>query len=84
MLTNLELEAKAAWISRPYEPLSANIIFDSSLTNKSIRQAIDNISSSRGAITKGQIIVSRGEMVNEEIYKKIFSLNEEYRYLLIY
>ncbi len=79
VLTNLELEAKAAWISRPYEPLSANIIFDSSLTNKSIRQAIDNISSSRGAITKGQIIVSRGEMVNEEIYKKIFSLNEEYR-----
>ena len=79
VLTKLELEAKAAWINRPYEPLSANIIFDSSLTNKSIRQAIDNISSSRGAITKGQIIVSRGEMVNEEIYKKIFSLNEEYR-----
>ena len=79
VLTNLELEAKAAWISRPYEPLSANIIFDSSLTNKSIRQAIDNISSSRGAITKGQIIVSRGEMVNEEMYQKIFSLNEEYR-----
>ena len=79
VLTNLELEAKAAWINRPYEPLSANIIFDSSLTNKSIRQAIDNISSSRGAITKGQIIVSRGEMVNEEIYQKIFSLNEEYR-----
>ena len=79
VLTKLELEAKADWINRPYEPLSANIIFDSSLTNKSIRQAIDNISSSRGAITKGQIIVSRGEMVNEEIYKKIFSLNEEYR-----
>lgn len=79
MLTKLELEAKAAWINRPYEPLSANIIFDSSLTNKSIRQAIDNISSSRGAIAKGQIIVSRGEMVNEEIYQKIFSLNEEYR-----
>ena len=79
VLTKLELEAKAAWISRPYEPLSANIIFDSSLTNKSIRQAIDNISSSRGAITKGQIIVSRGEMVNEEMYQKIFSLNEEYR-----
>lgn len=79
VLTNLELEAKAAWINRPYEPLSANIIFDSSLTNKSIRQAIDNISSSRGAITKGQIIVSRGEMVNEEMYQKIFSLNEEYR-----
>ena len=79
VLTNLELEAKAAWISKPYEPLSANIIFDSSLTNKSIRQAIDNISSSRGAITKGQIIVSRGEMVNEEMYQKIFSLNEEYR-----
>ena len=79
VLTKLELEAKAAWINRPYEPLSANIIFDSSLTNKSIRQAIDNISSSRGAITKGQIIFSRGEMVNEEIYKKIFSLNEEYR-----
>ena len=79
VLTKLELEAKAAWINRPYEPLSANIIFDSSLTNKSIRQAIDNISSSRGAITKGQIIVSRGEMVNEEMYQKIFSLNEEYR-----
>ena len=79
VLTKLELEAKAAWINRPYEPLSANIIFDSSLTNKSIRQAIDNISSSRGAIIEGQIIVSRGEIVNEEIYQKIFSLNEEYR-----
>jgi putative nucleotidyltransferase with HDIG domain len=71
-------DAKKDWISREYAPLSANVIYDSSLTNKSIRQALENISLFRDALTKGEIIVSRGEIVDDEIYQKLLSLQEEY------
>jgi putative nucleotidyltransferase with HDIG domain len=71
-------DAKKDWVSREYTPLSANIVYDSSLTNKSIRQALENISLFRDALTKGEIIVSRGEIVDDEIYQKLLSLQEEY------
>ena len=69
------------WNNLEDKPIRATIIFDSSLTNKSLRQSLQNISPSRGALTKGQIIVSRGEIVNEEIYQKLISLQEEYQLL---
>ncbi|CAN5260596.1 HDIG domain-containing protein [soil metagenome] len=72
-------DAKKDWISRTYFPLSANVVFDSTLTNKTLRQALENISPTRGALTKGQIIVSRGEIVDDEIYQKLLSLQEEYQ-----
>ncbi|MEO5641864.1 MAG: HDIG domain-containing metalloprotein [Bacteroidia bacterium] len=72
-------DAKNDWLSRDYTPLPANIVYDSSLTNKSLRQATENISPFRGALTKGQIIVSRGEIVDEETYQKLLSLQEEYQ-----
>lgn len=79
IVAKLDSKARKAWTEKDYAGLSANVIFDSSLTNKSIRQAIDNISPSRGALTKGQIIVSRGEIVDDEIYQKLLSLQEEYQ-----
>lgn len=72
-------DAKNDWTSRDYTPLPANIVFDSSLTNKSFRQALENISPFRGALTKGQIIISRGEIVDDETYQKLLSLQEEYQ-----
>lgn len=72
-------DAKRDWLSRDYTPLPANIIYDSSLTNKSLRQAVENISPFRGALTKGEIIVSRGEIVDDETYQKLLSLQEEYQ-----
>ncbi|HET6991193.1 MAG TPA: hypothetical protein VFJ43_07715, partial [Bacteroidia bacterium] len=51
IVSKLQPVAKKAWLNRNYSPLSANVIYDSSLTNKSIRQALDNISPSRGALT---------------------------------
>jgi putative nucleotidyltransferase with HDIG domain len=71
--------AKSDWMARDYTPLPANIVFDSSLTNKSFRQALENISPFRGALTKGQIIISRGEIVDDETYQELLSLQEEYQ-----
>lgn len=71
--------AKSDWMARDYTPLPANIVFDSSLTNKSYRQALENISPFRGALTKGQIIISRGEIVDDETYQELLSLQEEYQ-----
>ncbi|MCX6312293.1 MAG: HDIG domain-containing protein [Bacteroidetes bacterium] len=79
IVLKLDAGAKKAWVEKVYTPISANVIFDSSLTNKSVRQALENISPSRGALTKGQIIVSRGEIVDDEIYQKLISLQEEYQ-----
>ncbi len=79
IIISLLRDAKYDWISRDYTPLPANIVYDSSYTNKSLRQALENISPFRGAITKGEIIVSRGEIVDEEIFQKLLSLQEEYK-----
>ncbi len=79
MIVSRLKDAKKEWIARPYTSLAANVVYDSALTNKTVRQALDNISPTRGALTKGQIIVSRGEIVDDEIYQKLLSLQEEYR-----
>ncbi len=79
-LTEYELEKYYSYVQ---QPLRANVVYDSALTNKYLRQALDNISPVRDALTKGQSIVGRGQLVNDEIYQQLLSLqdalNEQYQ-----
>lgn len=79
-LSEYEIENYYAYVPKP---LRANVVYDSALTNKYLRQALDNISPVRDALTKGQSIVGRGQLVNDEIYQQLLSLqdalNEQYQ-----
>jgi len=58
--------------------LRANVLFDSSLTRKLLQQALSNVAVARGAVTKGELIVNRGDVIDDDTYQKLVSLQAEY------
>jgi putative nucleotidyltransferase with HDIG domain len=69
----------AYWDSLEHKPIRVTITYDSSLTNRSLRQALANISPTHDAVIKEEIIVSRGEKVDDKTYQKLISLQDEYQ-----
>lgn len=58
--------------------ITPNVIYNESFTDKIERQAIENVSSTRGMVQKGELIVSKESTVTEEIYQKLESLRLTY------
>lgn len=58
--------------------LKANIIFDESLTNTVQQNTIASISTTRGMVQKGELIVAKETVVDEDIYQKLLSFKESY------
>jgi len=58
--------------------LEANVIYDDNLTKKSEQEALSNISETRGMVEKGELIVAKGNLVNDPIYMKLQSLKQDY------
>lgn len=58
--------------------ITPNIIYNEAFTNKIEKQAIENVSSTRGMVQKGELIVSKESSVTEEIYQKLESLRLTY------
>ncbi|MBI3509906.1 MAG: HDIG domain-containing protein [Bacteroidetes bacterium] len=65
------------WKSKSENEINANIVFDSTLTNRSLAQQLANISDKRGVVNKDQVIVHRGELVTDNIFNKLVSYREE-------
>lgn len=60
------------------ENLVPNVLFNKALTDKILQQKLDNISLTRGMIQKGERIISKGELVNDEKFEILDSLKREY------
>jgi putative nucleotidyltransferase with HDIG domain len=58
--------------------LQQNIIYDDAMTKKVQQSMISTISPNKDMKQRGQRIVSRGDMVDEEKYKVLSSLKKEY------
>lgn len=58
--------------------LAQNIFYDPEFSEKVLDQNISNISLTRGKVIKGQIIISKGEIVDNEKYQILTSLKNEY------
>lgn len=58
--------------------LKANIIFDEVLTNTVQQNTIASISITRGMVQKGELIVAKETVVDEDIYQKLLSFKESY------
>lgn len=56
----------------------ANVLYDSALTRKLLQQALSNVAVARGAVTKGELIVNRGDVIDDDTYQKLVSLQAEY------
>ncbi len=58
--------------------LKPNYIYDEPLTDKQEENALSSISTTRGMVQKGELVVAKGTRVNAEIYQKLESLRTAY------
>lgn len=58
--------------------IAINYVFNESLTSRLEEDALANISTTRGMVQRGELIVANGTTVNNEIYQKIESLRKAY------
>ncbi|HTL80167.1 MAG TPA: HDIG domain-containing protein [Bacteroidia bacterium] len=74
-----KLQGKALdfWKKKEDIFLPANILYDSIFTMGLLGQQIDNISLLKGAVSERQVIVHRGDVVDEETLQKLISLQNE-------
>lgn len=61
-----------------YETVSANTIFNAELTQNALNEELSQISGTRGVVTKGSRIITKGESVDGEVYQKMVSLRAKY------
>ena len=74
----LEAETRSALETALLESLEHNILYDNETTQKVLESELDNISLTRGVVQKGQSIILRGEVVDEDRFQKLNSLKKEY------
>lgn len=58
--------------------LKANYVYNEILTEKIENEALNNISTTRGMVQKGELVVANGTMVNTGTYQKLESLRGAY------
>ena len=60
------------------EHVRPNIIFNDTLTERSWEDQMAQVSPTRGMVKKGDLIVTRGGRVTDEVYQKLVSLKGQY------
>ncbi len=58
--------------------LQPNFIYDERLTDKLEADALSNISTTRGMVQKGELIITNGTVITAEVFKKLESLRDVY------
>jgi putative nucleotidyltransferase with HDIG domain len=59
-----------------------NVVFNKDFTEKSLSEALGNVSLTRGFVDKGKLIIAKGAVVEQENYKVLLSLKSEYESVL--
>jgi putative nucleotidyltransferase with HDIG domain len=59
--------------------LTYNVVFDEATTQKDARQALESIATSRGLVREGELIIIKGEVVDQIKFKKLESLQFEFK-----
>jgi putative nucleotidyltransferase with HDIG domain len=75
---NSKSEATDLLISLLKDRIAPNVIYNERLTEKVEMQAIESISSTRGMVQKGELIVAKESTLTEDIYQKLESLRLTY------
>ena len=60
------------------QSLVQNVIYDESKNKTELDELLNNISTTRGLIQKGELIISTGELVNPDKYQTLISLKFDY------
>lgn len=71
---NVDEAEKDRWCARVLAVLKPDLIFDKQLTEKMREQEGSTVLSTMGVVLKGELIVSRGQLVDQAVYQKLISL----------
>ncbi|MFN8715244.1 MAG: HD family phosphohydrolase [Bacteroidota bacterium] len=63
---------------QPDSFITVSIRYDEILTERFLKQSLSNISKTRGAVSRDELLVDRGEIVDENIYLRLLSLQEDF------
>jgi len=74
--TNLKM--KEAVVNLIENHLQPNVIFDERLTTIVQNSTLNSLSTTHGMVQKGELIVAKGNVVDDEVYQKLESFRETY------
>jgi cyclic-di-AMP phosphodiesterase PgpH len=58
--------------------MQSNLVYDDVLTSRLQKEALENLSLTRGMVQKEDIIVNTGSVVNDEVYQKLISYKKAF------
>ena len=60
------------------EAIEQNILFDKLATDELLSSELSNISTTKGLVVSGQVIINKGELVDAQKYQVLLSLKQKY------
>ncbi len=76
--TTTNLKVKEMVMNLVEDHLQPNIIFDEKLTGIVQDNTINSLSTTRGMVQKGELIIARNNVIDDEVYQKLQSFKETY------
>ena len=76
--TSTNLKVKEVIINLVEDHLHSNITFDEKLTAIVQNNTINSLSTTRGMVQKGELIVAKNNMIDDDVYQKLQSFKETY------
>ena len=58
--------------------IQPNLLFDNKLTSRLEKEAVDGLSTTRGMVQKGDVIIEKGSVVSDEAYQKLQSYKKAF------
>ena len=69
---------KAFLLNLVQDRLQTNLTFDSKLTARLEKEVTENLSITRGMVQKGDVIIGKGSVINDEAYQKLASYKKAF------
>lgn len=60
------------------QQISANVIYQDSISRSVQNEIAQRISPTQGMVRKGELIVTRGDLIDERVYQQLLSLEKQY------
>ncbi|WP_299367040.1 HDIG domain-containing metalloprotein [Winogradskyella sp.] len=76
--TSISLDNRNKMVSLFFDIIRPNVALNENLTKKALEEELSQISLTRGSIDQDQLIISKGQVVEDEEYKILNSLKSEY------
>ena len=76
--TSINLKEKDVVINLVEDHLQPNVVYDEKLTAIVQNNTINSLSTTRGMVQKGELIVAKNNMIDDDVYQKLQSFKETY------